>query len=406
MDFTNYIHGYLGVIKQNINEEEEETRIVILNFEDDTIRPVVNIDKKYTDIIKEWYVKCGIIFDIENTILFIDKNTKIPKTFQDISNKYKVELLDSYLPNLLKHMKYDKLITTFETKTNILKPVKNDIVKNDIFNQPQVNHMIQLNDLPLVSPFNNSSIIGQPIIDKNPKLLVSEILAYNDGYDSLHPAFGSNCYEYTNKIIKSTIGNNTIVVVVNTKFLKTFCIDNPTPDELYIIKKHTEYGFNKLYQTSSENSDIISFVRREFVLIDFNSEDDLNKKIKLTTDYVEYLKLNDTNTNLKQELNIVKDIVVHNYELNDDVDLIIKVSVLHDTIIDLLKFTINAPELDLIKTNLPKLLKKIGLLKKLGSLNKQEDELYYYYGIKAKFITNNLITRTYEEMMAERNKLQ
>jgi hypothetical protein len=113
--------------EKNVFANTNKKRINILHFEDDTVKPVIEIDEKYIKIINNWYESCDLILDIEKT------NVSIPEiiTVQDVSGilfnefsfKHKNEFLNEYLPLVINSLISNKTIKDFEKKY-FTKPVK------------------------------------------------------------------------------------------------------------------------------------------------------------------------------------------------------------------------------------------------------------------------------------------
>ena len=113
--------------EKNVFANANKKHINILHFEDDTIKPVIEIDEKYIEIINNWYESCDLILDIEKT------NVSIPEiiTVQDVSGilfnefsfKHKDEFLNEYLPLVINSFISNKTIKDFEKKY-FTKPVK------------------------------------------------------------------------------------------------------------------------------------------------------------------------------------------------------------------------------------------------------------------------------------------
>ncbi len=113
--------------EKNVFANANKKHINILHFEDDTIKPVIEIDEEYIEIINNWYESCDLILDIEKT------NVSIPEiiTVQDVSGilfnefsfKHKDEFLNEYLPLVINSFISNKTIKDFEKKY-FTKPVK------------------------------------------------------------------------------------------------------------------------------------------------------------------------------------------------------------------------------------------------------------------------------------------
>jgi len=82
------------------SKEIKEREIVLLNFEDDTVRPVLNLSDEKISIIKKWYELCDMLVDIESS------NTVIPEFMN-------IELIKPYLYNIFQISETDKFINEY-----------------------------------------------------------------------------------------------------------------------------------------------------------------------------------------------------------------------------------------------------------------------------------------------------
>lgn len=107
IDHSAVVHGTVYSINEN-DQTSKSRQIIFLNFDDDSIvTPVFHLGKKQMDIIEKWYDDCDILFDIEETGVFISDNVDILKCrkdmlFRDINPKYKEEYLNNYVPEIIK----------------------------------------------------------------------------------------------------------------------------------------------------------------------------------------------------------------------------------------------------------------------------------------------------------------
>ena len=121
----NSIDNIIGKLRTDFEEKNvitssKKRNIMLLNFEDDTMRPVLKIDEKYMTIIEKWYSDCDLLIDIEET------NVSIPEVitfqdvsgvlFQDINYKFKDEYLNSYIPLIINNIISERTIKCFEKK--------------------------------------------------------------------------------------------------------------------------------------------------------------------------------------------------------------------------------------------------------------------------------------------------
>ena len=103
----------------------DRNNILILHFEDDTVKSAISIDNKYLSIIDNWYKKCCLLLDIEKTPIFIPesfykKNLKeINKILgSEIPLYLKDEYIYNYIPSLISNIISDEYIKNFEIKIN------------------------------------------------------------------------------------------------------------------------------------------------------------------------------------------------------------------------------------------------------------------------------------------------
>lgn len=410
--------------KQNILPNANKKEVIFINFEDDTTRPVLKIEEKYLDIIKKWYEDCNLYIDIEDTNLFmpevITSQDVSGVLFQDINYKYKDEYLNNYLPLLINNIICERSLKCYEKKyfknisdsniiydNNVLYRIKNSNEKSLI----KINRNI-LEELGVVVPTilieNNMSSLEN---EKN-SLEVTEIYPYNmvfnksealkfksccdigvnsdtnllynnSEYDSLNTKFASNCDILDNIIVEQNKNNfSSFVVLINDKFLQTIFIENPSKNVLYIIKNHSEYGFVKLFDFSTSNIEIIKFVEREFSNIQFNDIDEVNKKLLVTSQYIEFSNKHYSLNNIMSNEEIdVKNFLKVRFTFNNEIENKMKASTLYDLIISSGNVIIDKDKIAGFKTRLSKYLKDIGLQKK------RYNDGFYYYGIVPKEIS-------------------
>ena len=183
---------------------------------------------------------------------------------------------------------------------------KNDKRKNN--EEPEHKKQIE------IQPYNTIANEIQPyntIVNFNTLLQDSKYIdspmPYTGEFNCLNPNFSDNCsilIENDDTQIKS----ETCYVLINDKFLKTLTIRNPGKYVDYILKNHTEFGFIKIFDYETTNIEIINFIEREFYNIKFNDVNDINKKLVLTSQYIEFLtKQNDSNMlEVSEEIQVKK----------------------------------------------------------------------------------------------------
>ena len=173
-----------------------------------------------------------------------------------------------------------------------------------------------------------------------------------------------------------------IYVLMNDKFLQTITVVDPDADIMHIIKNHPEFGFIKLFGIETNNKDILSFVEREFNNVQFNDIEEINKKLMVASQYVDFSnKHNDSNNMALSEENQVKKFLHSKYKINNDLTHKMKASTLYDIIINSKVINIDHDKVAGFRNRLSKYLKDIGLQKK------RYNDGFYYYGIVEKKIS-------------------
>lgn len=447
----NSLENVIGKLRINFEEKNVfantyKRNVILLNFEDDTMRPVLKIDEKYMTIIKKWYNDCDLLIDIEDTDVSIPEVITSQDIsgvlFQDINYKFKDEYLNSYIPLVINNIITEGTIKGFEKKYFN----KTSTVANKFYYQIEpkyyegiepkyYEHIEQktcnilgdniLSDIGIIIPENlipeplkprqqGENYIINNITNENDGILVKKLIlddvkpnetlsynylfntldecnlsncskdnndvpvgCYNSEYNTLYPNFSDNCarvdnnnYQVEEKKISS------IFVLINDKFLQTLAITNPNPDMLHIIKNHSEFGFIKLFGIETNNNDVINFIEREFNKVHFNDIDEVNKKLILTSQYIDFSnKHNNSNNIVSSEENEVKKFLKNNYTIDNDINHKMKASTLYELIINSNVVKIDNDKIAGFRTRLSKYLKDIGLQKK------RYNDGYYYYGI-------------------------
>ena len=410
-------------------EIKNNKNIILLNFEDDTIIPVIEIEEKYIKIINKWYEDCGLILDIEKTNVSIPENITVKDVseilFNEININFKDEYLDKYLPLIIQHIISNRLIKDYELKYFTNKPFLNQYelsnsatnLKYEMFEIKVPQNLLHDNSitkkdktLKNIDAYNNNIYIG-PTRTTNGVTVVPDnyekdeiepynkvyddttviqndndpnktFFCYNSDYDVLKPKFGNNCYFNDNFIFKNKnkeiIKNvESVFVIYNYKFLQTLCIINPNSLILDILKNNTEFRFIKLFNVTTNNTDILKFVKNEFDKKQFYDVDELNQKLNITSQYIDFFYKHIDSSS--EEINVIK--IVNSLLTVDNNNNKIKSSILHG-VINSKAMTVNNYN-NGFKNRIPKYLKDLGFEKKL------EKDGYYYYGIRYKFNKNN-----------------
>lgn len=469
------VENIIGKLRVDFEEKSVFTNsnkrnVILLNFEDDTMRPVLKIDDKYMNIIEEWYNYCDLLIDIEETNVSIPEAITVEDMsgvlFQDIHYKFKDEYLNNYIPLVINNIISDRTAKSFEKKyfktTNDIKSTISEVkvpklrVAGEEYFKPQKatndnivsNIDIVLSNMGIVIPenilpktlkiksmLNNSGEIfplDSSCIDKiiDPQLfskrhLFSDIrkneifekmpmfsnirkheldkmdiipfneieyddlnkediavTCYNAQYNTLSPNFSENCLYIDDIDLKEDAKEtklSSIFVLMNDKFLQTMTILEPTADVTYIIKNYPEYGFIKLFDIATNNKDIISFVEKEFNAIHFNDIEEINKKLLVTSQYIDFSNKHNNAINIaSSEENQVKKFLNSKYIIDNDINHKMKASILYDLIVNSKVVKIENNKVSGFRTRLSKYLKDIGLQKK------RYNDGFYYYGIYEK----------------------
>ena len=476
------IDNAIGKLRTNYEEKNmftniKKRNIILLNFEDDTMRPVLKIEDKYIDIIKNWYNYCDLILDIEETNVSIPENITLQDVsgvlFEDINYKYKDEYLNNYMPLVINNIISKRSIKELERKY-FLKPnketcitvnksqIKNfmdlknmdditcmksnnklkelgieipnniepNLLNNENKNIPTCNNhfipipgttqridpeiltkkytlnnpYVKTEDLIEIEPYNSQN--GFAIMINNGGIIPDIPGCFNNKYDCLNIKFADNCEEYdiSPEDDKKT-KTETIYVLINDKFLQTLTIKNPDQNIAYILKNHSEFGFVKLFNFSTGNNDIINFIEREFNKAIFNDIEEVNKKILVTSQYIDFAnKQNDSNILASSEENQVKKFLNSKYTINDDINNKMKASTLYEIIISSKAVKIENDKVAGFRSRLSKYLKDLGLQKK------RYNDGFYYYGIVDKAPIFNeyggikRLNITYDEIIRKREE--
>lgn len=408
----------------NLFKNKNKKFVILLNFEDDTMRPVLKIEDKYMDIIQKWYHDSNLVFDIENTNVFIPEIITIQDIsgvlFKDFNCNHKYELLNSYIPLVINNIISDINIKSFEKKFkksesmeyNVQKKMEYNIQKkmdyfnlnqNNSFSQTTLQQTIDSNNIisnigiiipdniisSKISPIPNQIISNVDILmsdniishTSNPQTPIDNVFPYNMEYNVLYPSFSDRYFIIDDDKNKEIQTNTSIYVLLNDKFFQTITILNPSVDILYVIKNHPEFGFIKLFEISTNNTEIIKFIEHEFCKVCFNDIEEINKKLSLTSQYIEFSnKHNNVNTISSNEEQSVKTFFNMYYIINDNIEHKLKASTLYDYIVNSNLITIDKNTISGFRNRLSKYLNNIGLKKK------RYNDGFYYYGIVKKDI--------------------
>lgn len=400
--------------------------IFIKFYHQSTITPVFKIDNNKMDIVEKWYEECDLLFDIEETNVYISDNVNLDKysedmLFGDFPCKHKNEYLDNYIPSIIKTIdsitkinSLDRLL--FNKNNNLMIPnvkgkktildygiivPENTKLTFDIKNTSDKNNfyvtMPDKNENGFWSRSDMSDFVepkGHFKIKPNLNNIANEPVSYNSDISSVlesnlscSPLFCEESDDF--RPAYSVMKNDKIKlhVLIYTKNLHTFVVKNPKKDELDIINNHPEFGFIGLFSYETNNNDIIKFIEQQFHHVRFIDDsnsikiDDINKKLKVLDSFIGIFtnsqsSKKDSKYTLEEEA--VRKYLLDNYTFDNDISHKMKASALYDLFNNT---TFISPESGTgsgFKTRLAGYLTNIGLQKK------RFNDGFYYYGIVEK----------------------
>ena len=422
---------------QPIINANKNTELVLINFEDDTFRPIIKINEKYINIIKKWYDTCNQLIDIEDTNIIIPKEINIDDIsmilFKNMNYKHKDTFINEYVPRMLNYivlqnnifdierlMSISVLTTTAKVsikKTQTLdeigikiphiidykeeyfytkdKKICNYSVKKDLKKELEISKSTE--NMDLLHALNNteiSKIISGNYVSKiEDKFSVIQYMnddgltAYNNdvygggNYFSLEE-IKINKSDNENKNKKELTKCKLIIVlinVINPLFFQTVTVIDPDLDTLTSIFEYSEYGFIELFTIKTDNDEIEFFINKHYNGNIFDNSTEINESLVSTSQFIEFSnnKLNN-NKQLLEEEKSVKHYLNTFYNITNDIDNKIKAKVLYDILTKEKLCVIDKTKLAGFKNRLSNYLKELNLQKKRYS------DGYYYYGIVKK----------------------
>lgn len=450
--------------------------VVMLNFDDDTSRAVIQLNDKEMDIVMNWYGETNTFVDVEET------NHKIPAwvdstsgldafLYRDISFKFKDRFVKEYLPLaindlLTKQKLFDAGQNLFLKEKPVTKHKYEESSSQPVINKPKYDAAQQagfqfwrdastslsesdklqalMRQPPSIEGLCNpnthhsngsiarayrngketstkvSTILGADVhsLRKNrlfeefgikvPESLKSDTAnvvstgntstvpydmsdgdafdpndtapkAYNQDYNVLCPAFGSNCAlleEINEPVRKEHAKEDTLVVILNEKTFTTLVLTNPTHVELNVLENCPEYGFVTLFKYKTSEKDMLAVIATEFHVASFNDIEELNKKMFIVAQHIDYSnKRHAVELEVATEEGQVKSLLKCNFVITENPEQKMKASVLYDIILNSPFVNVEHSKLAGFKTRLAKYLKDAGLQKK------RYNDGFYYYGI-------------------------
>lgn len=99
-------------------------RIVLINFEDDTMKPIIELEYKQMKILEEWYKTSGVPIDVESTDQIIPSEVPHEKLkrilYHDLNYSMKDEFVNSYLPLIFNQIISSDKIKKYEQMFSII----------------------------------------------------------------------------------------------------------------------------------------------------------------------------------------------------------------------------------------------------------------------------------------------
>lgn len=103
--------------------ETDSKQMILLNFEDDSFRPVIKISDQHIEIINKWYNICNQLMEIEETNIripnIINNSDMSTILYKNINCKHKDLFVQSYVPEILNNITAQNKIRTMESQMSI-----------------------------------------------------------------------------------------------------------------------------------------------------------------------------------------------------------------------------------------------------------------------------------------------
>lgn len=426
-------HEKITISLSNFNREfvvAKNCEIMLLNFEDDTFKPVTK-DQKKMDIVKHWYDECGIFVDFEPTNYFVQHYSVAQniffkdKIFEDFHLKTKMNFLKTYIPLSLVNYEIMNQMKDFPIESDNVPPspppTQGSIKNPKSIAQIDAEEKYILNKFHLVIPqkflglgsssSSSSSSLGKKtnLAEKKCEKGKGDVMSqcgpigaynddvsyeteepqpYNSSFNALRPEFASNCALVQGERIEPAsfwcavpINNDRfkrVLVIFNYKFLCTKVLIDPDTICRSIAILNHEYGFFRLFEISTENSEIIRCIKDKFDNIIFDDTNDLNNNLQNLTEHIAIIE---EQANSKEKLHHdeekqVKQFFEIYYDIDDNIENKMKASQLCDIIAN--SFLVNVKKDGSFRNRLSRYLADMGLKKK------RFNDGFYYYGIKPK----------------------
>ena len=379
--------------------------LVLLNFEDDTMRVATKLDEDYINIINNWYDKINVIVDIENLNIPVPHDIHKNDLNEILYNTFNVSsrntIINDFVPQFMLKIKLEKNLQNINLFTQQV-PLNTKPSTNNSINLEKLSIIIPTNINNITNNFNtidtqyhNANFFEQientdfpfnksPHCDRikgsiilNHLKTTTETQYDNNNTVSPNRDLEYDKYESLEQINVIEVDN--IVIVLNYMNLATFILVNPSNEETKIIKEHTEYGFIELLNIKTSNTHIVTFIKETFENFVFNNIDELNKTLDILSRYCElFNKSTQLNKIHNTEEAQIHEYLKYQYIINDDVNNKIKFTDLYNIILNTLTLSIDKTKVNGLKNRLSTYLKNLGLIKKRYS------DGYYYYGIRLK----------------------
>lgn len=417
-------------LKYNELNTLDNRNIILLNFENDTFIPVININETYLQIIENLYMNCNLIIDIEKTNIILPDNISYNDMEKYLFQSFEIKLKDDFinkLPLIILKINLENIIDnkstpfiesnihTSDKRLELLKKaekkefqnlieadtkcifyetmkLKNKKEKKILNEETEKNKNIErynklINKYNIKIPLTFDKIIKTDDIpdasynvDDNYTFVATDTLCSLNNNDDLN--FSSTFSSFKPIKMSNNLNKKKLLILLNYNTLKTIVVENTINYEI-ISTQLTEFGFIKLITIDINNNDK-GLINNLYNNVQFENIDEINKKLIITSEYINlHSKL--TSNNLNDEESQIHNFININYEINDNIEDKIKFT-------DIFNLIINSSIIDLDKTKLGSLYNRLSeYLKKLGLKKKRYKDGYYYYGLSKKIFSKGFI---------------
>ena len=418
--------------------------IYLLNFEDDTVRPVFYVDDCYMLEVKNFYNQANLLLDIETLTIELNSNYEkeelYPIMFRDFECDKKDMFVNVYIPQILSVLSSAWNVKTihtniFGTTIPLMKNLGNiqkdaasllEYKKNIISEQLQ--GFVIPEDMEQFIKEQNEARERAKQERKQQKENLSDLhswfrddeqsySSYNWEYDVLAsksfsafekvewykksdessddeltvnsslqcpteflplPASDRGGLNFKDKSVPGTVSTKDknekdLVVLVDTKTLKTIVLINPSKTAKAVYTDYPEFGFILLFEVTTSSLAIQKHIEETYNKHIFTDVEEINAMVSSTGKYLVFANKNEEIASM-DEANSVKKFFETYYLIDNEPEHRIKAQELCDIVSgsNMVYATIKRTG---FRNRLSNYLKEIGLQKK------RYNDGYYYYGL-------------------------